>query len=194
MSVIEPFLTQMVAMRSMQGWKPPWGFKYGSIEEFVLTNGRLFPSKKPTAEQVAYVKSLSGRQRYRMKECFSNAQRLLMQELMIPEAERRLHYAEGYLAGTIFPVHHGWLILDGEIVIDPTMKADGTARTGGPGGAGTGTLGVYRSPREYFGVIFPTGLIVETIQRCREYRTLIDDPDYQFPALRGDFDARLVRL
>lgn len=188
---VKEFLDQMVLLRSMQGWKPPWGYKYGGMEEFVIAHGRLFASRKPTAEQIAYVKSVAGRQRYMMKECYSNAQRLLLQEAFLP-VEKRLRYVEGYVGGTLFPIMHGWLVLDGDIVIDPTFKADGSARVSGPGGVASGTLGVYRSPREYFGVTFQTDAVLDTMRRCREYRTLIDDPDFQFPAMRGDLDALIV--
>lgn len=56
------------------------------------------------------------------KQCFYNAQFICLLALSNGELLSRLKYVEGYaLAGSVLPVHHAWVTLDGA-VIDLTLS------------------------------------------------------------------------
>lgn len=195
MGPVEQYLKSMAWMRDQMG--PPAGFKYASMEAFVLRHGRPFSSSKPTAEQRAYLRDVARSMRFVMKQCFANAQQLLVTEHMM--GGDRLRYAEGWASTGFLPVHHGWLVLDGKILVDPTFKVDGKPRacaagTSRPGGIASSTIGVLSPSQSYYGVVFPTDVVVDRIRRTGEYATLIDDWSNDYPALKGDYDQMLEKL
>lgn len=55
-----------------------------------------------------------------MKECFANAQRIMLDALGTPLA-KRLRYHEGIVLSVGMPILHAWLTLDGAIQ-DPTLN------------------------------------------------------------------------
>lgn len=130
----------------------PRKWHYPNAETFVLEHGRYFDVVPLTNEDRMYIWACLGRAklRPRMGGCWQNSRRLLM----LGDAARRFTYVEGYVGR--YPVHHGWLILDGVKVVDVTLgyRAAGvrlrvTARNldlGPPDGRETGP---------YFGVAFP---------------------------------------
>lgn len=78
------------------------GFRFISIEDFLLKKGKFFPTD-PSIPVC----------RGKMKECFMNAQRL---------AETKgYRYVEGYAAG-IIPTLHSWVLNHDGVVIDPTWE------------------------------------------------------------------------
>jgi hypothetical protein len=121
--MLNQYLTMMTTVRGTA----PDGFKYPCIEGLVLAEGREFVSAPLTAEQHRYIReviNLAGR-RFPWKECFSTSQRIKA----LYDFDSRLDYYEGYAASFAFPVHHGWLVLDGERVIDLTWRKQGIKPT-----------------------------------------------------------------
>ena len=98
----------------------PEGFKYNSLHGLILAEGRSFDSAPLTTEQHRYVREVLRRDRgrYPWKQCFSTSQRVIC----LSDFQNRLTYHEGVAVSRVIPVHHGWLVLDNERVIDLTWR------------------------------------------------------------------------
>lgn len=99
---VEAYL-QALALRC--GNKIPKGWKYKSVEEFILKHGRRC-QPRPLPEGVRY-----GVQRH----CFYNSYQLMMNN---PE---ELTYCEG-MAGRYIPIHHAWCVDKKGNVVDSTWR------------------------------------------------------------------------
>jgi len=89
------------------------------------------------------------REKPRCGECFMNAQKFVISH---PDAK----YYEGYWAGGGFPVHHGWVVLDGKVVDFTAEDCDRKfAREFGEERDTTGS--------GYFGVHIPTPFMVKAV-------------------------------
>ena len=117
------YVRTFAGLMSPSGKRP--GYKYASTYELVAAEGRGFVSAGLTVDQHAYVRSvIRGRGRFPWKQCFSSSQLVKLND-----RENRLEYYEGYaVCATGIPVHHGWLVLDGDRVIDLTWRKHGLAR------------------------------------------------------------------
>lgn len=99
---LKEFLEGMVQMRNRVG--NPVGWKYNSMEDFVLKNGRWFkPSPLP-----------KGLKRGKMKACFMNATHAMYGGYT---------YVEGY-ASSIIPTNHAWVTDKSGKAYDVTWKYD----------------------------------------------------------------------
>jgi len=101
------FLNQYLDMTTslMKDRQRPVGFTYGSMDEFVKANGRLWP--------VAVNQDVAGAVAIYPQACFDNAFRLARRW------PSRFRYVEGVALGVI-PTHHAWCLnVEGEVV-DPT--------------------------------------------------------------------------
>ena len=96
--------TQLLAARQR-----PAGFVYGSLEEFLLANGRDWPvaACQQVPPFVVYPRA-----------CFENAFRLASRH-------PQYRYVEGVALGVI-PVHHAWCLNVDDEVVDPTWARLGT--------------------------------------------------------------------
>ena len=83
----------------------PEGWKYTSIEDFILKNGRQMGIKMESLP--------TGIKRGKPKQCFKNAYLLALAE--------GFTYCEGYANGVI-PLMHAWCLDKNKKVIDPTWK------------------------------------------------------------------------
>lgn len=82
------------------------GWRYSSMEEYVIENGQPFIFQPLPAIYVSH--------KGRWKECFANAFRLAM-------ARDELRYAEGYaMRDGSFGMHHAWCVDAQGRVVDPT--------------------------------------------------------------------------
>ena len=112
--------------------RPPYPEGFLTIGEYTLQNGSpLEGSLSPlTPEEVAILQVAKGSLSFPKKNCFQNAQRLVLND-----PTRTLLYNEGYALSTMgIPMHHGWVTLRGKVV-EVTWDEPGL---------------------EYFGVPFPT--------------------------------------
>lgn len=178
------YLQTHVVLRTMAAIPAPKGLKYRCFEDFVLARGRAFADADVRSEQECYLLEIAdeGRALFAAKECFQNAQWLLEHD-----HDGRLEYVEGYVSGLI-PVLHAWCLLDGEVLVDPTFATDGKPRFDGPGPIDSGVIGRLPDGREYFGVVFDRARVIEEIPHMLTSYSFIDDPDRDFPALRGAYD------
>ena len=88
-----------------QTFLPRLGFTYRGFEDYVLDRGCPYGSSSPlTPEELNAVLSVAGGRRWRIKECFHNAQMLAAMDI-----SGRLKYVEGYAIGHLVPVLHAVL-------------------------------------------------------------------------------------
>ena len=105
MSQIETYLRQLHDLRVRDKHGGLDGWRYPTIEAFLLQYGRLW---KPMP---------LGRHRFvRMpiQQCFANALKLALRR---PD----LTYVEGW-AGRLIPIHHAWCVDEVGAVVDPTWR------------------------------------------------------------------------
>jgi hypothetical protein len=151
---------------------------YSCVEDYVLDRGTSYDvSASLTPEELGIlldaVDTFPGR--LRQKRCFHNAQMLAL-------FERRLDYVEGVAVGRSgFPVHHGWLALNGK-VIDVTWRTD---KPNHRGRLRDRVFGVIPDGWAYRGVAFPRAEILRRFEDhpC-ETRAFLGDWKRGFPYLK----------
>lgn len=167
---VEQFLKGMVQIRS--GMQKPEGFHYSCPEEFILQNGKHYASSPLTAEEMGVLKKLARTTcRYKMKECFYNAQHLATMASGIK-------YVEGYLYSGIIPLEHGWNTINGK-VIDFTMYHQN---------GGKPILGEIPAGWDYFGVEMSTGSVRKYWSDHGESSPLITNWQEGYPLLQKKFE------
>lgn len=185
MTFLEDYMRGMVEMRKRMQPDLPSGYEYRCFEDYVLQRGTNLTSTTLTDEEEEIVQEALDHCRraqvdvHVVKQCFANAQQLLLVATP-PE----LIYYEGYACGRVtgFPVHHGWLTINGK-VIDPTWKLETpTSRSLLP----AHPVGELPEKYEYYG--FP----VENLDYIRFRVTtrelvgsVLDDWEADYPLLRG---------
>ena len=159
-----------------QTFLPRLGFTYRGFEDYVLDRGCPYGSSSPlTPEELNAVLSVAGGRRWRIKECFHNAQMLAAMDI-----SGRLKYVEGYAIGHLVPVLHAWVSVNGKVV-DLTWRLESRRR----GSFGDRILGVIPEDRAYYGVEFgDTDLIRKRILSTGFANPMIDDWQAGYPLLR----------
>lgn len=125
-------------------------YKYNSVEELVLNLGRRFYPRNFNKKEYPTAKST-------MKECFSNAQDLLLKT-------EDLTYVEGYIYYHI-PILHAWLIDSEGTVIDPTLRDS--------------------ENYVYFGIPLQKNYVLETTVEKGTYG-VIENWEMRYPMLKGN--------
>lgn len=154
---------------------PQEGYTYTSHADFVRDRGTYEVSGALTRDQRDYIRSLTQGETFRVKECFANAQRLVLADA---RSEQRLRYREGYAHASLFPVLHAWVVLDGARVIDPTWRVRDAkpVRT---------VRGEFPASWAYLGCnVASAEEIREQCVRTREWRSVIDNWRDGHPCLR----------
>lgn len=131
---------------------------YVSVSDFVLQNGRPFiHSPLPS-----HIRTM------RKKQCFANAQQLVL-------SDNDLIYCEGYATSSAlrlgdldfisFPLLHGWCVTYDGTVIDPTWSG----RRSRPEGI------------DYFGVAINLNYVLGSILTDNTHHPIIDNFKYRWP-------------
>ena len=106
------YLTQVSEM--MKEVRAVEGYRYQSMEEFLLAEGTFYSAEPLTAVEEEILRRVlrltSGP--FKTKECYANALRLVMASEMLRGVD--LRYAEGYAQGAVIPVIHAWVVLNGK--------------------------------------------------------------------------------
>jgi len=178
---IEGYLRSTVEFRRKANVARPDNYKYEGMEHFVLERGEAHKSEPLTAEEMEIVIAAvdTSGTRFKMKECFYNAQLLALYD---PSTE--LVYHEGYAAGLAgVPMLHGWVTINGKVV-DVTWRLD---KRRSKGRLRDRIFGTIPEGWEYMGVGFQTEFLRERIVRRGQIWSVIDDWQEQWPAVRGDY-------
>jgi len=129
---------------------------FGPHGWYVSKVGVYYPPASLTTEEEKVVRTAIGRKKFRLKECFANAVRIV-----IHDHSNCIQYVEGFLIrenSPSFAIHHGWAVINGK-VIDPTntdgVKVTMAARAGKMPHSKRVVLGTFGADRVYIGVEFP---------------------------------------
>jgi len=161
---IREYLVSMDAVmnRSMSTWGAPKPTTpYKSMHDFVLDRGVEAVSSPLTDGERDVVHAAMRGLKVEMKQCFVNAQQLVM-----ADGTGTLVYNEGWACGGFVTTHHGWATINGK-VIDVTWTVDGNP-----------VLGAFPDGWAYLGVRFDRDAIP------RRPASIIDDPTHGWPVLR----------
>lgn len=152
-----------------------------SVEDFTASRGQSWCSSVMTPDQVDAVKRsvAASRCQLRQRECFYNAQRVVL-----ADRSGRLAYAEGMALPQCipFPVHHGWIVVDGSVVVDLTWRKDAPS-TGVPKRLSNRIWGEHNSA--YIGSTFPRDAVLDYMLENKALGSLLDDPKRGWPYLKG---------
>jgi hypothetical protein len=186
MSELQAYLSMMEQMISSRGDSPPFGRTHHTLAGWVHEHGESHESQPLTDDEITWLFRLLDAEggRYRIKECYYNAQRVLLFANAWGFDEHELSYAEGY-AQSIIPVPHGWLLLNGKVV-DLTMRLrEPLSRTSRVHRRRlrNRAFGEFPETREYFGTVFPTESVLNFMRRTGTLGSLIDDWPSDFPIL-----------
>jgi hypothetical protein len=166
----DDFLKSVQKMRG-QGLKEK-KYYYSGPEDFLLQHGKHFGSQSLTKEESDYLKTLYGMtKRYKMKQCFYNAQSLAQ------ISNGKIKYVEGYLHSGIIPIEHTWNVLNGK-VLDFTMSH---ANNGKP------ILGIIPVGWDYFGIDLPTKMITQYWNKHKRSDAMIGNWMEDYPILKEKF-------
>lgn len=130
------------------------------LARLVLTRGRVYTSSALTPEEYSYLCLTveNAQMRFPIKQCYRNAQRLLLRG----DVDERLSYVEGYAwrKSIGVPIEHGWLEINGK-AIDFTMRhPPRQARR-----FRDRVVGAWSDDREYVGVPLPRKRVYESLAR-----------------------------
>jgi len=146
-------------------------YNYTSMYDFVLDRGIPYDAETPlTKEEKQIIKTAAKRmgQKFELKQCFYNAQMLVLSD-----SSGELEYAEGWAHAGVFPVHHGWVILNGKVVDLTWRDQQGSCRVGR-------SLDVFA----YLGVPIGKELIRSRIIKTGWASCVIDDYENHWPLLK----------
>ena len=174
-------LTFFASSHQLLGQGPPPGYRYSNLYEYVLKEGRPMESKALSAEQLKYIQKLARGGSYPLKQCFSNSQILIMQA----EEDGRLAYYEGYASTGIMPTLHGWLVLDGECLIDMTWRQGGNLKPARGPLHRTRVFGEIPKGYSYYGLeVASRAEIRKQAVSTGMWQTFLDDYQNDYPKLR----------
>lgn len=180
MGPVEEYLRSMreLKLRAMGAPRPGY---YGGIEDYLLQKGRAYESRPLTRRERHVVNEIRARGSYPIKQCFSNSQRVVLDQIFNPTPDDvRILYAEGYVIrrNLGIPIHHGWLDVNGAVV-DLTLRKAG--RTGPLLSVGT------FDDADYFGATFPLSEVRNYALATQTYGSMLDDWKRGFPYMEIGF-------
>lgn len=178
-------LAMMAEMnRRLRGPVP--GYAYTSLYEYVSQNGREMESRTLSEEQLKYVRSITRCGSFPIKQCFANSQ----EQLLRADSER-LEYFEGYATTGILPVLHGWLVLDGNTLIDLTWRRRDASGDNLKGRVTrTRIIGEIPEGYGYIGLsVASRKEIKEQAMRTKFWSSFLDDWQNDYPCLRAQPSA-----
>jgi hypothetical protein len=189
------YLSASEAMMVETARKPVEGAKHHTLYGYVHELGHAFESQALTDDEMAWLFELIDgyRGRFPIKQCFSNAQRLLahydtVSMLKEDKPPHELTYVEGY-AVSFFPLHHGWLTLNGKVV-DLTLRLQKEELFSRKSMVcrrrlRDRVLGEFHAPRQYYGVELTMQQIRDRTMRTGSWGTLLDEWESGWPLLRN---------
>lgn len=180
MEYLQDYLEKLADMqreaRKANKMQTPKGWKYLSMEELVLKEGKLLSNEPFTEEEekvlLRLFKLAPGP--YKTKECYYNALRLMWEDEVV---KTKLVYTEGYASGHIMPVMHAWVTMNGkpiDVTWGPDMIGDGHNRVR----SAKRLLERARhnlQENRYWGIGFPRKVIMKKVTDTGMTPSMIDD-------------------
>ena len=155
-----------------QGNKERNGWYYSYFEDFIAQEGKVFESSPLTVgEQETIMKALVTSNNTKAKECFFNAQTLVMSD-----KSGAIEYWEGFTSSFGLPILHGFNVIGGKVV-DITHKLDGKH-----------IMGDFGTEKEYIGVQFNIQLSKDRIKSGKDCTSFIDNWKEGWPVLHEKWD------
>lgn len=156
----------------------------------VFIKGKVFESKALTNQDIDLLRTLvtavpSG---FPPQQCFHNSQYLMFSNRYIhPKIVDRLQYIEGYVLSDewLLPIHHGWLLLDGEKLIDLTLTQE--LYSNDIPHLKNRILGEIPNSMVYLGLPIDTEDIFERITEGGETHTILDDFNREFAHIKKKY-------
>lgn len=137
------------------------------FQRLLLVEGTHFKHRTPS-DQFADAPEFKRRRRPKIKQCFKNAQSFVLDSTRPDCDPEKPHYYEGYWAGAVVPVYHGWIVI-GDRVLDFTAEAcDASSRA-------KGWTVPDHAKMDYFGVRIPEAMILEKINAERVWTYILPD-------------------
>ena len=160
-------------------------YNYDCLEDFALDQGTFVESAELTPDELDYIDcltDLSGCD-FRMKECFLNAQMLLVADF--EEMDAILTYHEGIAVGLgVIPCLHAWVTINGKIV-DLTWRTAGWEDNDTLGKMVQRILGVIPDGWHYLGVEVADPVdVIERLWETEWAVSWIDDHHQKHPLLQ----------
>jgi hypothetical protein len=162
--------------------------KHDIIGWYIAEAGIEFGSEPLTEKEERIVRAAIGRKVFREKECFHNAQRIVM-----ADKTETLRYVEGYRLDD-FAIHHAWATINGKVIDTTPSPPEGRVlddrqlilmQCGIMPISGAAILGSFDSHAlSYIGVSIPPRVFLP----CRGGSAL-DDWKHGFPLIRA-FERR----
>lgn len=131
---------------------------------------RQFHSVRPTDEQIAFIRATLCRYRFLKGNCFWNAQKAV-----ISANNHRLEYAEGTLSAySSRPIHHAWVVLDGEVVVELSQRCMPWEKS--PRSPLRGRyVGEFPAQWQYIGVRFATIEVARSVMTGSDSRPMMSE-------------------
>lgn len=181
---LETYMRGSIEMRRRANIRVPEGYQFSCFEDFILRQGHLLESSALTEDELELVRETlegcraMGIDVHERQQCFANSQSFVLHA----ETDDFAYY-EGYAVGRIgFPVHHGWVELNGKVIDLTWTVASSASRDLLP----DHPMGELPEPYAYWGVRFEDMDYVRHRLIKREMiGSLIDDWEADYPLLRG---------
>ena len=124
---------------------------------------------------------------FAQKECFHNAQIMIMAEnILSSDLNNEIQYIEGYFVrdSLNFPVHHGWVSINGK-VIDTTIRQDDIESE--ISGLEDRVFGLFPNDLTYIGIIIDKEDVLNRIEDSSETHTILDDWNIKYKHIKDKY-------
>lgn len=130
---------------------------------------------------------------YQARQCYFNAQMVLLASLANSQFKGRIKYCEGLYATSKIPfaIPHAWNVLDNEYVVDTTMVTDvlGSRKSN----LSDRFIGSFPNGHEYEGISIDTDFVVKRLETEMESISLFDDYSSGFSYMK-ELEKRLREM
>ena len=149
-------------------------FQSCGVEDFFRRYGHAFSHEPFTSHEISTIYACLPPMRFRTKECYMNAVNIASYSRKKP-----FTYCEGYAVGTLIPVQHAWVSLNGK-PIDVTWPID-FKKLRPPKGIGKIAERVFFNQQNgsYFGIEVPLKVLTKHILEREVYCPIAEGEDFK---------------
>jgi hypothetical protein len=157
--------------------------KFFGQEDFYLKNGSLCSHEPLTPDEKTIIRTCMFLKKFKTKECFMNAANITCMS-----KGRPFTYCEGYAVGTLIPVQHAWVCLNGK-ALDVTWPID-FKKIRPPKNMDELMARIEHNLANgsYYGVLVPRVILAKHMVDGETYAPIIESPHDHFKLLREGAD------